>query len=349
MMSEYTTLVYYEDETLKKQIYTKYEINKACIIRNKRIKRPTSYYLDKGGYYTVTVYDVAGKSKNLSVARAMLSTFVGPPPSPHHTADHIESEHTTDNRLGNLRWADETEQKLNQNRPETYNSAFIIVHDGEGLTVNEWAERLGISDSAIRKRARNVRNTEWSYKTYDDLPGENWKDVEDSKNFQGWWKVSTFGRVAYHKDANIRKVSSPEELYLNNGYPSIGINGTNRMVHLVVFQTFRKKEYEAMKEGEMILHEDDDRMDCRIDKLRVGTASQNGRDAHDNGKYDGTKTARRPCVARKGNESHPFDSLMDAVKWIRATTEYENASPGNISDCLNGTRKTAFWYTWSST
>jgi hypothetical protein len=121
------------------------------------------------------------------------------------------------------------------------------------------------------------------------------------------------------------------------------------MVHLVVFQTFRNKEYKAMKSDEMILHKNDDRMDCRIDELRVGTASQNGRDAHDNGKHDGTKTARRPCVAHKGDwSSPPFKSLMDAVKWLQATTQYKNATKSNIIHCLNERQKTAYGFTWSS-
>jgi hypothetical protein len=291
--------------------------------------------------------DGTGKQKGIFVARAMLSTFVGPPPTPQHTADHIQSKNKLDNRLSNLQWADELEQRKNQNRPETLNGAFVIVHGEEGMTVNEWAERMGVHHNTIRNRARNVRNTEWSYKTYDDLPGEEWKDVEGPKTWKGWWMVSTFGRVAYHKDESTRKVSSPEELSTLNGYPRIGINGTDRSVHSVVFQTFRPDEYEAMKPDEMILHEDDDRMDCRIDKLRVGTASENGRDAHDNGKYDGTKTQRKPCVAHEGEWSKSFDSLAEAVEWLHKN-DHKKAQNGPISKCLNGHRKTAYGFTWTS-
>lgn len=111
-MVEYTTLVCYEDKTLKKQIYSKYEINEECIIHNKRTNKPTMYRL-VDGYYKVTIYDDTGTQKTLSVARAMLSTFVGPPPTPHHTADHIESEHKLDNRLSNLRWFDKSGQSTN--------------------------------------------------------------------------------------------------------------------------------------------------------------------------------------------------------------------------------------------
>ena len=49
-------------------------------------------------------------------------TFIGPPPSPEHTVDHIakyngdwESERK-DNRVGNLRWASRAEQRHNQSK-----------------------------------------------------------------------------------------------------------------------------------------------------------------------------------------------------------------------------------------
>jgi hypothetical protein len=246
-----------------------------------------------------------------------------------------------------LRWADKSDQSLNQFKQETRNDAFIVVHNGEEATVNEWAERTGVHPDTIRNRTQNVYNIEWSYKIYNDLPSEIWKDVEGSKNRKGWWMVSIFGRVAYHTK-NTRKVYSPDELSTLSGYPIIGINGKQRTVHSVILQTFRRKEYDAMKKGEMVLHENDDKMDCRIDKLRVGNRSQNARDAHDNGKYDGTKTARRPCVARKGDESHPFDSIAEAVEWLRANTCYEKADKTSISACLNGKRKTAYGYIWST-
>jgi len=346
-MDGFRTLVHYEDTTLEKQTFKKYEINKECIIRNKRTQKPLAYKLTDDGYYKVHPLDDTGKRRNLSVARAMLSTFVGTPPSPLHTADH-KNKCRTDDNLDNLRWADESEQKLNQNRPDTHNDAFIIVHGGEGLTANEWSERISVQSQTILKYARDENKPAWLYKKYDDLPGEEWKFVKDSKTWKGWWMVSDLGRVAYHKDANIRKVSSPEELSTRSGYPCIGINGDKRAVHLVVFETFRKKEYDAMKPDEMILHEDDDRMDCRIDKLRVGTAPENGRDAHANGKHDGTKTARKPCVARKGNESKPFKSLAEALEWLQATTEYDQAQKIPISLCLNGKRKTAYGFTWTT-
>jgi hypothetical protein len=229
--------------------------------------------------------------------------------------------------------------------PETLNSAFIIVHDGEELTANEWAERTGFHNKTICKYARDENKPEWSYKTYDDLPGENWKPVKDSKNSQGWWMVSDLGRVAYHTE-NTRKVSSPEELYMWGGYPRIQINGTPRTVHSVVFETFRFEEYDTMKPDEMILHKNDDRMDCRIDELRVGSASQNRRDAYDNGKYDGTKTGRIKCVSFiNGVFEKEHESQKAAADYLKEKG-WVKAKSGRISEVLNNKRQSAYERTW---
>jgi hypothetical protein len=344
-MTEFRTLKHYEDKTLEEQIYTKYEINECCVIRHKKSKKSRRYDLENG-YYRVTVTDDVGKRKTLSVSRTMLSTFIGKPPSPLHTADHIQPENKTDNRLSNLRWADDSEQRKNQNRLDTQNNAYLVVHGGEEMTVKEWVVRLGVSRDTILYRAQNEKNVEWSYKIYDDIVGEIWKDVKDSKNLKGWWMASNFGRVAYHTN-HARKIYYPGELSTQHGYPRITINGKGRKVHLVVFETFRPEEYNAMQKGEMILHENDDKMDCRIDKLRIGIASNNMRDAYDNGKHDGKKSQRTPCVAQKDGKTYPFKSQRDAVQWIRTKTCYKKASFGNISRCLNGTLKTAYGYTWS--
>ena len=79
---------------------------------------------------------------------------------------------------------------------------------------------------------------------------------------------------------------------MNNGYPSVFINGKNWLCHILAFKTFFPNEWDAKNPDEMILHEDDDKMDFRPHKLRIGTRSENATDAHDNGCHDGTKTSR---------------------------------------------------------
>ena len=98
----------------------------------------------------------------------------------------------------------------------------------------------------------------------------------------------------------------------------------------------------------MVLHEDDDPLDFRPHKLRLGTRSDNGIDAYNNGKYDGTKRARMKCVSYiDGVYELMHDSQDDAVKYLRHIG-YDRAYRSNVGEVLNpeSKRKTAYDRTW---
>ena len=130
----------------KREIFSKYTINSG-IITNKESGKPMSYRIHRTKKrdgtlreeYTCNVRSNDGKRKRIVVARAMLSTFVGSPPSLEHTTDHINRD-PLDNNISNLRWATNSEQRNNQDRPEKHNDAFIIVKDGIERTGMEWAK-----------------------------------------------------------------------------------------------------------------------------------------------------------------------------------------------------------------
>jgi hypothetical protein len=133
-----------------------------------------------------------------------------------------------------------------------------------------------------------------------------------------------------------------------SGYPSIGINGKKWLCHILSFMTFFQEEYANKKPGEMILHEDDDPLDFRPHKLRLGTQSENITDSYNNGKRSGTKTARMKCVSYiDGVYELMHDSQDDAVKYLRHIG-YDKASNGRISDMLNPESKRNYAYdrTW---
>jgi hypothetical protein len=69
---------------------------------------------------------------------------MGPRPSPEHSLDRINVN--GDYSPENCRWATKTEQ--NRNKRDNLN----ITHNGETLSVAEWAERLGISAQLLRQR-----------------------------------------------------------------------------------------------------------------------------------------------------------------------------------------------------
>jgi len=119
-------VIYYTSN--EKRIYDCYEIHeKTGEIRNNQTNR---YISSNDGKNTirVTLFRDRNKGEKVSVARAILSTFVGEPPTRHHTADHINTNYQ-DNRLENLRWATKSEQSYNQTRTgdRDYKRIPIIV------------------------------------------------------------------------------------------------------------------------------------------------------------------------------------------------------------------------------
>jgi len=332
-------------------VFNKYTIENG-VIKNAK-GEPIAYSKDKGKYNTCGVYDDNGKQRSISVARAIASTMYGPPPTLAHTADHIDKnrENDTDD---NIRWLDKPGQSNNQDRPETLKTAFLVDRYGENeKTVKEWVEYLKdeknpygreYTSAMILNYARKKQDG-FSYKEYPDLPGEIWKEIIDSKNKKGRWEVSDMNRFKYITN-HAENVLSGDRLGLNKGYPNITINGKNWKCHILAFMTFFPDEYANKKPDEIILHEDDDKMDFRPHKLRLGTQSENRIDAYNNGKHDGTKTARMKCVSYiDGIYEIMHDSQSDAAKYLRHIG-YDNATYGNIGLVLRGERKSAYGRTW---
>jgi hypothetical protein len=239
--------------------------------------------------------------------------------------------------------------------PDTFKSAFIIIRDGTEYTANEWVEYLkkqennyerGYTAEMIKHYARRKQNG-FSYKKYVDLPGELWKEIKGSKNVQGHWEISNLNRVK-HITGHMENVMSGNRLRLTNGYPIITINKKQWLCHILVFMTFFPEEYAMKKPWEVILHEDDNKLDFRPSKLRLGTPSENSVDAHCNGKYDGKKSARMRCASYiDGEFEKEHESQKDAVKYL-ISKGFEKASPSSICMALSETykTKTAYGRTW---
>jgi hypothetical protein len=157
--------------------------------------------------------------------------------------------------------------------------------------------------------------------------------------------VSNQGRYAIFTTIETRKVMSPTELYCMSGYPTIGVNGEDVLLHIAIFKTFKPEEYANIPDGQIIRHLNDNPMDCRLENLAIGSRSQNGVDAHDNGKFKGTKSERMKCVGINvtTGEQKEFESQIDAMKWLQHNG-HPKANKQNISKCISGIRKTAYGY-----
>ena len=330
-------------------IFDKYTINLSGIIHSKKTEKEIGYRISNG-YYKASVYDNDGKQRSISVARAVASTFLGKPPTMHHTADHIVSDQKLNNNVSNIRWASKSEQVVNRTMPDTIKSAFIITKGCEQFTAKEWVAHLtGIKNpfgryytySIITQYAQKKQHG-FAYEEPPDLIGEIWKQIDNSKTQKGQWEISNMNRVRYvTKYAS--KVLSGEQLGMANGYPCIGINGKQKHCHILSFDAFNSG---VLRGDLMVLHKNDNRLDFRPENLRLGTARDNGKDAHDNGKHDGTKTSRMRCASFiNGILEKEFDSLSDAAAYLW-TNGYPKAKYTNISMVLSGINNTTCGRLW---
>ena len=344
---------YFEDEFQSHVVFSKYTINNLGIIKNKKSEKTPSY--GKGMYNVCGVSDDDGKRCTILVGRAVASTFLGKPPTPEHTADHIESEQKKNDALTNIRWLCKKGQNNNQIRPKTYKSAFVIAKDGNEKTVREWADHMNATNTlgerkftaGMIKHYAIQKQSGFSYKEYPDLEGEKWLEIKDSKNKKGHWEISNMNRMKYITNY-AENVLWDKRLGRTNGYPITGINGKIWLCHILAFKTFYPELWEAKMPGELVLHEDDDKEDFRPHKLYLGTASNNAKDSHVNGNRDGTKTAHMKCASYiNGIHEEDHDSQYHATEYLKSKG-YPKANTGNISKALSGYLKSAYNRTWQN-
>jgi hypothetical protein len=335
--------------------FKKYTIDTLGVVRNKKTDKVLAYTLN-GGYYMTSVCGDDGIRHMIFIHRAVTSTFLGAPSTSEHTTDHKESKQKMNNALPNLQWLYPSGQAKNQIRPETYKSAFAIVKDGDekaAKTAKEWVAHLAgksnhmkreYTEDKIRNYAREKQHG-FAYKEYPDLEGEGWKLIEGTKTKRGHWEISDMNRVKY-VTTHAANVLSGITLGRNLGYPTISINGKNWGCHILAFRAFHPILWNAKQDNEMVLHKDDDKEDFRPHMLYLGTQSINAKDAHDNGKHDGKKTARMKCASYvDGVLEKKHISQADAVEYLKSKG-HAKATESSICMALSGDRKTAYGRTW---
>ena len=329
-------------------IFNRYTIDTNGVIVNKETGKTMSIQKKKAGYNKSHVYDDNGKRRMIYIGRAIASTFIGPPPTPEHTADH-EDTNCGNDTADNIRWLDRPGQNDNRTMPDTLKSAFIIVKDEIEKTNQEWVEHLKdrkntfgreYTEAMIKRYAQNEQFG-FAYKKYPDLPGEVWKEITGSKTKLGRWEISNMNRVK-----NITKyaenVLSGERLGLLGGYPRIVLG----LCHILAFAAFYPDEYAAKKPEEIIKHIGDNKLDFRPHMLQIGTNSENCSEAHDNGCHNGTKSERVKCASYiNGVLEKEHDGKSGAMRYLKSIG-YDKASDRNIEKALSGDRKTAYGRAW---
>jgi hypothetical protein len=343
------TLEYYSADGTHR-VFDGYEIDENGVVTNVATGRPMAQIQDVNGYNKITLrHD--GARRAIRVARALASTFLGSPPTNRHTVDHIDQIRKNDS-IGNIRWLCTSGQVKNRDMPSNLKSVFVIVKDGVEHMAKEWVKiftnpgGMYYTEGTIRKFAQRQQHG-FRYKTFPNIRAEVWKAVPSSNNKMGEWFISNKNRMKY-KTAYAENVLTVGQLHKVGGYPSVRINGKQCLCHVLSMMTFRPREYVAKLPGDMLLHKHDDKLDFNPFRLRWGTPSENRTDAHDNGKYDGTTSARKPVASYiNGVIEREYESLYVASKYLQ-DNGYPKAHYSSVS-CALDTNAVRYGRTWRST
>jgi len=357
---DWETLKYYKNDTL--WVFDSYEAHKNSNIRYKESKKTLNKHLIKNetsgeGYNRINITH-QGKRHSLVVSICILSTFMGPPPDDgkKYTADHIDSKDKRNDTLDNLRWADPPTQRNNQRKSDRdFNKIIICRTDSVGNTVEynglrDAAEQNGKSMRSVHKWLNGspcVRLKDdfgkqyiWSYRDEpEDLPEEVWHEtIPDSNVF-----ASQFGRIKDKRKTSITKRYPQEYIspMTTSKYPVLSIKGKVYTIHYLVYIAWFPFSGDYREYDYKLRHMNDDKNDCSIFNLKLGTRSQNGTDAHNNGSYDGTKSERKPfyCINKKSGERIEFMSTHEAGRFIGKDT-----ARGNIWMALTNYNKSSYAY-----
>lgn len=336
----------------KHTIFANYTINFFGIIKNKHTGKELAYKKSTA-YNATNVFDDEGVRMGIQIARAMVSSLLGKPHTLQHTAEHIDNDNKDNDIISELTWIDKTGQQKNRSMPQDNLSAFIIVRDGIELTLKEWVSKLKNEKNDFgRPYTRGMiyhyvqRNQMgFYYKTYDDLPNEIWKKVSGSDNKLGWWMVSDKNRVSFNTKHGRNIIQSSN--FKTDTYPTICINGKNIGIHVVVFETFYPEEYAKKTSSHLIRHLNDDKHDFRPENLAIGTAHENAKDAHDNGRHDGKRSGRVACISYvDGVLEKTYNSQLEVVEYL-LKEGYSIHNTSNIKRAMKKPNHTCYGRTWS--
>lgn len=277
-------VIYYTSD--EKRIYDCYEIHeKSGEIRNNTTKQCISPNVSKR-IVRVTLFRDR-KGEKVSVARAILSTFVGKPPTKYHSADHINTN-SEDNRIENLRWATKSEQSYNQTRTgdRDYKRIPIIVTidnvKKEYQSISEASRDLEVSDGTIHnilnetfESSRKFKNITIKYKEItQNLKDEIWLELEEKPNVY----ISQYGRVKLVR-SRITIIRSSEDIARerDDSYPNINMVGKKYYLHRLVAKYFLPLADCVYNTDLVIDHLDCDKNNSRASNLQWVSRSENTR------------------------------------------------------------------------
>lgn len=118
--------------------------------------KPMKLAVNNKGYFSVNLTpEQGGKYQTFRVHRLVLAAFVGPCPEGMECR-HLNGVHT-DNRLENLAWGTQEENRDDNRRMGRYLlRAKMYTHEGRTMCIKDWATHLSIPYSCLYGRIHSL-------------------------------------------------------------------------------------------------------------------------------------------------------------------------------------------------
>jgi hypothetical protein len=327
--------------------YSRYELSTDGYLRT-----VATGYMTKGtptaeNRHRLHIKDDTGSKNSPYIYQLMAQLFIGPPPTPAHTVDHIDRVRTN-NVLSNLRWATKSEQSENQHKPKSFRSkpVTMILPDGQEYITflsiklffgsEHWTPGIGEYNNNNRsymtdacRTGRYLFGCRWKYAT-DSMPGEEWRLLEIPD--YGMIYVSNEGRVVNLKG---KFTFGRTE---DRGYKTLSLNHVHYQVHRLIMAGF------VGLDPRLVNHKDGNKKNNRIENLEYATDLENIEHA--------IKTGLRPPKTN-GHKSRPILQIDPYTGTIVA--KYPSGAEaaramgvhGNsITVVCNGGRKSCRGFLW---
>ena len=180
------------------------------------------------------------QGKRLAVHQVVALTFIGPPPEPNYTVDHIAKydgdwkRERSDNRAINLRYATKAEQTLNRQKAQTrcdsrpvwiWRATDTRENAVRYTSCSAAAVRLSIDSANLRRAASGERPSSEGYKACFDVAYEKQKvaDDEEFRLIREKFKVSQYGRMLSTRGGSFAYTPRPNKgakyAMVGNGLP----------------------------------------------------------------------------------------------------------------------------------
>jgi hypothetical protein len=245
--------------------------------------------MDTEGYRRISINNGSKKIK-LSLGLAMLYTYIGPPPYPNWTCNHINVDNLSDriqirsdDRLDRIEWASPTVQNKQRvhHKNNAQSNSVILTHSITGeikqfRSVLDAIQFLGPEHEGNVNRVLKSGNTveEWYVKfdTINTMDGEEWKDLDQGK------RLSSFGRISHVTVTGeyVEHLSLQTKKYLRTSY-----KGRNEYVHRLVISLFGTDEQRnKLANNYEVDHIDGDPRNNRLDNLQVLGKGDHGVKTH---------------------------------------------------------------------